>query len=136
MVQRSSPGGLGRLALLGDPLLDVAPPEADVSTDAESGWTFVSVSPCVDGGDGHSQVVGEFLDREKPIELFHGLSMPSNPLTRIPLPIQLACALSAISPVSPGQGLFSWLPRNPDCFVAEHSCAPLGGRCGAELEGY
>ena len=52
--------------------------------DAKSGWTFVSVSPCVDGGDGHSQVIGEFLDCQEPIEMFHGLSMPFNPLTRVP----------------------------------------------------
>jgi hypothetical protein len=56
-----------------------------MATDAESGWAFVSVSPCVDGGDRHSEVVGEFLDREKPIEMFHPPSMPSNPLTRVPL---------------------------------------------------
>jgi len=130
--QPSSPAGLGRLALLRDPLLDVAPPEADMATDAKSGWTFVSVSPCVDGGDRHSQVVGEFLDCEKPIEMFHGLSMLSNPLTRIPLPIQFACHFPVISTFSPGQGLFHWLLRNPDHSVAEQSWWPLW----AELEGF
>lgn len=90
-----------------EPLLDVTPPEANVSADAESGWTLVSVSPCVDGGDRHSQVVGEFLDGEKAIEVFHGLSMPSNPLTRIPLPIQFVCHSPVISTVSPGQGPIS-----------------------------
>jgi hypothetical protein len=50
-----------------EPLFDVVPPEAHMSTDAESGGTFVSVSPRVDGGDRHPEVVGEFLDGEKPI---------------------------------------------------------------------
>jgi len=48
--------------LLGDPFLDVAPAVAQVSTDAESGWTVSAVAPRVDGGDGYSEIVGEFLD--------------------------------------------------------------------------
>ena len=133
MEQRSSPGGRGRLALLRDPLLDVAPPEADMSSDAKPGWAFVSVSPCVDGGDGHSQVIGEFLDREKPIEVFHGLSMPPNPLTRVPLPSNLPviCLRPRLFP--PVRGQFHRLPRNPDHSVAEHSWWPSWDRVGGFL---
>lgn len=103
-----------------------------MSADAESGWAFVSVSPCVDGGDGHSEVASEFLDCEKPIEMFHGLSMPSNPLTRIPLPLQFACHSAVISTVSPGQGYFTGC-RGILTILSQSS---HGGRSGTELEGF
>jgi hypothetical protein len=62
---------LGRVALVGDPVLDVTPSEPEVSTDPEPGWAFTAVAPPVDGGDGHSQVGGEFLDGEERLERFH-----------------------------------------------------------------
>ena len=56
---------------LRDPVGDVAGAESEVSTDPESGWAFTAVAPPVDGGDGHSQVGGEFLDGEERLERFH-----------------------------------------------------------------
>jgi len=50
------------VALVGDPILDVAPSEPEVPTDAEPGWALTAVAPRVDGGDGHSEVGGEFFD--------------------------------------------------------------------------
>ena len=87
----SRPLSSNLVELIVEPPFNVAPPEAHVSTDAKAGWTFVSVSPRVDGRYGHSEVVGEFLDSEKPIETFHPLSMKSNPLTRVPFRCTWTC---------------------------------------------
>ena len=67
---RASPPGRG-LALLGDPVFDVTPSETKVPPNSEAGWASPAVAPPVDGGDGHSQVGGEFWDGEERFERFH-----------------------------------------------------------------
>lgn len=59
------------LELTLDPVLDVLPSVADVSSDPEPWRSFSPVPPLVEGGHRHSQVVGEILHAEKAIGSFH-----------------------------------------------------------------
>jgi hypothetical protein len=54
-----------------DPLLDIAPPVADIPAHSETKWAFSAVSPLVEGGNGHVEVFGELLDSEEPVPRFH-----------------------------------------------------------------
>ncbi len=65
--------------LVFDPLCDVGPPVADVSAYSESWWSLSSVSPLVEGGYRDSEIVGEFLDGEEPVVVFHALDHRSAP---------------------------------------------------------
>jgi hypothetical protein len=55
-----------------DPALNIVPSEAQVLPDSEAGRALSAVAPCVDGGDGDLEVVGEFLNGEQPIHGFDG----------------------------------------------------------------
>ena len=50
-----------------DPRLDIPRPVPEVFADPKPWWTFMSVAPGVDGGDRHTEVLGEFLDGEQSI---------------------------------------------------------------------
>ncbi len=63
--------------------------------DTESGWALVSVSPGVDSGDGHAQVVGEFLDGYKTVGGFHSLILLFDPLT--PMHSECICGLTPMT---------------------------------------
>lgn len=77
----TSPLGINHL--LADPVLDVLPPVADVSADSESGWSFSSVSPLVEGSDGHAEVSSEFLDCHELFVGCHGVMVLVNPFHRL-----------------------------------------------------
>lgn len=62
-----------------DPLLDVAPPEAEVPADPESWGTLVPVAPGVDGGYRYGEILGEFTGGEQLIAPVHWPMMRSNP---------------------------------------------------------
>lgn len=50
-----------------------------MSADSESGWSFSSVSPLVQGSDGHAEVSGEFLDCDEMLVGGHGVMVLLNP---------------------------------------------------------
>ena len=54
-----------------DPVLDVLPSVADVSSDTEPRRSFSPVPPLVEGGHRHPQVVGEILHTEEAVGSFH-----------------------------------------------------------------
>jgi hypothetical protein len=56
-----------------DPFLDVAPPVADMPAYSEAWWSFFSIPPLVEGGDGHIEIVGELLHGDEPVLAFHAL---------------------------------------------------------------
>lgn len=67
------------LNLLLDPFLNIGAPVSDVAADSESGWSFSSVSPLVEGSDGHAEVLGEFLDCHELFVGCHDLMVLLNP---------------------------------------------------------
>ena len=71
------------LELLLDPLLNVGAPVSDVSADSESWWSFSSVSPLVEGSDGHAEVSGEFLDCHELLVGCHDVMVLLNPFVRL-----------------------------------------------------
>ncbi len=52
---------VGLLDLFGDPLVDVAFAVAEMAAGSEAGWSLAAVTPGVEGGEGHVEVVGELL---------------------------------------------------------------------------
>jgi hypothetical protein len=67
------------LKLLLDPLFDIGAPVADVSANSESWWSFSSISPLVEGSDGHAEVSGEFLDCDELVVGGHGVMVLLDP---------------------------------------------------------
>ena len=57
-------------------------------TDAEPGWAFPAVAPPVDGGDGYSEVVGEFLDGEERLERIHLVILLPDPVIPMTFRVQ------------------------------------------------
>jgi hypothetical protein len=75
-----------------DPLFDVAPPEAEVFTDPKPQWPFASIAPCIDSGHRHTEIVGEFLDGDKPVVVFHAVMMVGTLSTHSHSPSQYVIA--------------------------------------------
>jgi hypothetical protein len=50
-----------------------------MSAHTETGWAFSAVSPLIEGGDGHPEIVGELGDGEEPIEGVHGAILQDDP---------------------------------------------------------
>ena len=64
--------------------------------DPESWWALASVSPLVEGGYWHSEIVGKFFHGEQLIAGFHGVILQSHPFTRMSMDAaDLSAALSA-----------------------------------------
>ena len=64
---------------MADPLLDVASSVAEVSADAETGWTLLAVSPGVDGGEWDVEKFGQLLSGEQRFELVHPVIVDDHP---------------------------------------------------------
>lgn len=62
------------------PLVNVAPAVADVLSNPEPGRTLACVSPGVQSGDGHCQVLGELPGGEKTIERIHDRIVRTDPV--------------------------------------------------------
>ena len=62
------------------PLVDIAPAVPDVLADPEAGRTLTCVSPGIQGGDGHCQVLGQLLSGKKSIEGIHGRIVRADPV--------------------------------------------------------
>lgn len=54
-----------------DPAFDVAPSEAKIPADAESWWAVVTMSPRVDGGHRHVEILSKIFDGQQLVEVFH-----------------------------------------------------------------
>jgi hypothetical protein len=65
------------------PLVDIAPAVAEVLSNPEPGRSFACVSPCVQGGDGHCQVLSELLGGEKTIDGIHGRIVRADPVIAV-----------------------------------------------------
>lgn len=70
------------LKLFLDPVLDVGLAIANVSADSETGWSFSSVSPLVEGPDGHIKVSGELLDCHQLVVRCHNVIVCLDPVDR------------------------------------------------------
>ena len=70
------------MQLTADPLLDIAPAIANVLPNPETGGTFTSVSPGVEGGDRHGQIIGKLLRREQAIGNIHDPDSAAAPFQR------------------------------------------------------
>ena len=68
---------------VGDPLLDVAGSVSDVLTDSEPGWAGAFVTPGVQRGDGHCQVLGQLTGREKTIKGIHDRIVKDHPVNGV-----------------------------------------------------
>ena len=68
------------LELLLDPGLNFAPSVPEVSPDAETWWPFPAVPPLIERGDRHSEIVGELLDSEESVHVFHTVDHGSHPV--------------------------------------------------------
>jgi len=77
MVQSRRVRGLN---LLFDPVLDIRPSVSDVATDPEPRWSFPLIPPLVEGGNRHAEIVGELLDGEEPVPLFHTVDHGGHPV--------------------------------------------------------
>jgi hypothetical protein len=55
-----------------------------MSAHPETGRSFSSVAPLVEGGDRDPEVVGELLDGEEPVPVFHGFDHPHDPVNSVP----------------------------------------------------
>ncbi len=93
--------------LTADPVLNIASPIPHMLADSEPGRTQLPVSPCVDRGDGHAEVVGKALDGEQLFETIHTQIMRPDPLNRRSFDAQ-SMTISAFVGVSGGCG--SWPP--------------------------
>lgn len=67
----------------GDPPLDIAGSVSDVLTDSEPGRARTFVTPGVQRGDGHCQVLGQFPGREKTIEGIHDRIVKDHPVNGV-----------------------------------------------------
>lgn len=63
-----------------DPLLHVAPPVTDMSAHSETGRPFSAVAPLVEGGDGDAEVLGELLDSDELVPVFHPFDHGRDPV--------------------------------------------------------
>lgn len=66
---QASVGGV--VDALSDPVGDVAGAESEMAADPEPGRAVTVVTPGVDRGDGHAEVVGEVLDIEEAVKAVH-----------------------------------------------------------------
>ena len=66
-----------------DPVLNIASPIPQVFPNAEPWWTLSPMTPRVDRGDGHAEVVGKILDGEQLFETIHTQIMRPDPLNRL-----------------------------------------------------
>ena len=71
MATNSSTRALPELTF--DPVFDVGPSIPKVLADPEARRSLSPVSPRVQGGDRHVEVVGERLHGEEPVFVFQGL---------------------------------------------------------------
>jgi hypothetical protein len=87
------------LELTFDPLLHIAPAVPEVLTHPKPRRALASVPPLVQGGRRHAEVVGEFLDAQQPLELFHTEIVGGDAFKTIadPLSKTLSNTLSAAS---------------------------------------
>ena len=69
--------------LCGDPPLDVGEPVAEVASGPEPWGALPAMPPRVDGGDRHTQVVGEFCGGEQTVELVQGRIRDGDPVSRV-----------------------------------------------------
>ena len=84
-----------------DPVLNIASPIPHMLPNAEPRRTQSPMTPCVDGGDGHVEVVGKILDGEQLFETIHTQIMRPDPLNRISFHAQ-SMTISAFSGVLGG----------------------------------
>ena len=55
--------------------------------------------PLVEGGDGHSEIVGEFFDGEQPVEGFHGRILQPDPFSRMSFGLSVTLQLHSYTGV-------------------------------------
>jgi hypothetical protein len=97
------------LELVFDPILDVPLPVADIPPHAKTRRPFSPISPLVEGGYRHSEIVGKFFHGEQLIAGFHSLILKSHPFTRMSMDAaDLSAALSATLQFH-GQNRNEWL---------------------------
>jgi hypothetical protein len=95
----------GRQELTFNPLLDVMPSVADMSSDTESRRAFPSVPPLVEGAHRDPEVAGEFLNGQKTIGCLHVGSLIVDAF--IPVAETLSPTLQ-LSPETPGPAVRCW----------------------------
>ena len=69
-----------------DPTFDVGPAKPDVLADTKPGRTDAAITPGVQRGGRHIEVLRELLDREQSVDLIHPPMLPPHPV--IPMPFQ------------------------------------------------
>ena len=98
-----------------DPLLNIGAPVSDVSANSESGWSFTSVSPLVQGPNGHAEVLGEILDGHELFVGCHRLIVSSDPFGSLSIQCQQPFREPFRRLLRPGQQHFpgsrDFLPR-------------------------
>jgi len=118
------------------PLVNVAPPVADVLSHPEAGRTLACVSPGVQGGDRHCQVFSELLRGEKAVKGIHGRIVEGHPVIGVFLECHTACHCAQMSrvlanslPILRGDQLGVGIP---ELFVDSlDGVAAAGGSCAS-----
>jgi len=103
-----------------DPVLNIASPIPHMLPDTEPRRTQSPMTPRVDGGDGHAEVIGKTLDGEQLFETIHTQIVRPDPLTRRSLDAH-SMTIFAFVGVSGGCG-----SRPPGCSCCRAS-EPIGG---------
>ena len=83
MIAGSQPVPVRLCELVVDPAFDVAPSEAEMSADPETGWSSPAIAPRVDGGYRHLEIVGQVFNGEQPIDVFHDPILRFDPCRRV-----------------------------------------------------
>lgn len=84
-----------------DPAFDISPSVSHMTTNTESWGTVAVVPPGVDGGDRHTEILGEIFHCEQFVEGLHGLIFWRDPLTRVSPTLSSQCQQSVSRPVIP-----------------------------------
>ncbi len=92
------------LELIFDPILDVPRPVAEIPPHSKTRRPFSPISPLVEGGYRHSEIVGKFFHGEQLIAGFHGLILQSHPFTRMSNGCRLTCQQPRQQPSNAGNG--------------------------------
>ena len=71
--------------------------------DAETGWSLAVVAPCVDGGDRHLEIAGEFFNGEQLIDGFHDPILRFDGCRRVDIDVQRP-VIAALRPDASGAG--------------------------------
>ena len=82
-----------------DPVLDVAPSEANMPADAESWRALAVVSPRVDRSHRHAEILGEIFNSEQPIGGVHCVIFRWNPLIRVSVALSTRLRFAPRAPV-------------------------------------